>query len=163
MGRVLIARRLKPAEHSAVLIDPNVAADLMDGDPGRADPGRVIDLDKAWHGVHYLLTGTGSDASSELGLAVLGGEPVGDDVGYGPVRLLSPQQVGVVSAALGRLDGELVRSRFQTDRMRERGIYPDIWDEPGVLDDYLLPGLDDLVAFYVAAAAAGEAVLLAIV
>lgn len=50
-------------------------------------------------------------------------------MGYGPVRLLSPRQVGV----------------------------------PGVLDDYLLPALDDLIAFYSAAADAGEAVLLAII
>jgi len=158
----LVGRRLRPAEYSAVLIDPNIATDLMDGGPAEAVAGRSVDLDKAWHGVHFLLTGTAWEARSDLGMAVLGGEPLGDDLGYGPVRLLDPRGVSRVAAALAALDREEVRLRFDRVRLRALEIYPDIWDEPDVLEDYLLPNLDDLVAFYAQAAAAGEAVLLAV-
>jgi hypothetical protein len=162
MGMRLIARRLRPAEHSAVLIDPNVATDLMDDEAAGATPGRTVDLDKAWHGVHFLLTGTAWDTYTDLGMAVLGGDPLGDDLGYGPVRLLDPHQVSRVSAALAALCREQLRRRFDRAQLSALEIYPDIWDDPDVLDGYLLPNLDDLVTFYAEAAAGGEAVLLAI-
>jgi hypothetical protein len=158
----LLARRLRPAEHSAVLIDPNVATDLMDDESPDAAPGRSVDLDKAWHGIHFLLTGTAWETSTDLGLAVLGGEPLGDDLGYGPVRMLDPHQVDRVASALGRLSRDKLRLRFDRGRMRALEIYPDIWDEPEVLDEYLLSNLDDLAKFYAEASAGGEAVLLAI-
>lgn len=162
MGMALVGRRLKPTEHSAVLIDPQVATDLMDAEAGEMAPGRAVDLDKAWHGVHYLLTGSTGEDGTVLGMAVMGGDPLGDDLGYGPVRLLGPEQVRRVAAALAALDHEQVKLRFNRFALRALKIYPDIWNEPDVLEDYLLPNLDDLIAFYTEAAAAGEAVLLAV-
>ncbi|NUR82053.1 MAG: DUF1877 family protein [Terrabacter sp.] len=51
-----------------------------------------LDLDKSWHGIHFLLTGTDWSAgdAGAAGGAILGGRPVGEDDGYGPARLLEP-------------------------------------------------------------------------
>src|SRR5208283_579544 len=49
-----------------------------------AGKGADLSIDKAWHGVHYLLCGRavpGSDLASQV---VMGGTDVGDDLGYGP-------------------------------------------------------------------------------
>ena len=42
-------------------------------------------IDKAWHGVHFILANTVYEPTAPPGDAVLGGTPVGDDLGYGPV------------------------------------------------------------------------------
>jgi hypothetical protein len=65
--------------------------------------GRV-DLDKNWHILHYLLTGDVNPSNSALGSAILGGEEIGEDLGYGPARLLLPNRVAEISTALSDID-----------------------------------------------------------
>jgi hypothetical protein len=72
-------------------------------DDGDSEPPDSIDLDKAWHGIHYLLTGTAEGGDGPEALAILGGEEFGPDVGYGPARFLLPGDVKAVSDALARL------------------------------------------------------------
>lgn len=51
---------------------------------------RSLDLDKAWHGVHRLMTGSARPTADVASEAVFGGEPIGEDLGYGtPARLSS--------------------------------------------------------------------------
>ena len=89
------------------------------------DHEQVKDLEKAWHGLHYLLSGTvGEPDESALGRAVLGGTEVGEDFsGYGAARRFPPAEVGEVAAALGASDDE-VMGRFDPQRMAELQIYP---------------------------------------
>jgi hypothetical protein len=47
---------------------------------------QALDLEKSWHILHYLMTGH-IDDSDAPGNALVTGEPIGDDVGYGPARL----------------------------------------------------------------------------
>ena len=50
----------------------------------------MLSLEKAWHGVHYLLTGAAEPGPELRSQAVLGGVELGDDPegfsGYGPAR-----------------------------------------------------------------------------
>ncbi len=51
---------------------------LVDGE------GLDTDLDKSWHGLHYLFTQTVWEGEPPLNFIVCGGNPVGNiDVGYG--------------------------------------------------------------------------------
>ena len=52
MGMIFNARRLSAEELAAVLADPEKVGTLFQGGPDE------LDLDKAWHGLHYLLNGT---------------------------------------------------------------------------------------------------------
>src|ERR1051326_9098314 len=56
----------------------------------------VLSLDKAWHGVHYLLTGATEPGSDLRSQAVLGGIELGTDPegfsGYGPARYFHAAQ-----------------------------------------------------------------------
>ena len=56
----------------------------------------------------------------------------------------------------------MLAGRFDPDRMNGLGVYPEVWDEDGVLGDELAPAYERLVAFYRAAAEAGEVVLVAL-
>jgi hypothetical protein len=124
------------------------------------DDEAIVDLDKAWHGVHFLLTGTAWDPSPPLGLAIQGGRPIGPELHYGPARFLDAGQVEVVATALAAVDLEQIRERFDPTQFESQEIYPTgIWSEEDILDEYLLPNLRLLTDFYSAAAAKGATVV----
>lgn len=157
MGMVLTARRLTADE---ARLDPEELADLLL--EGEDEDARTVDLDKAWHAVHFLLTGTEWEVVGEAGQAVLGGEPVGEDLGTGPLRVVAAADVVTTSLALAALDEQELRGRYDPARMRELQIYPDVWDEEDVLDEYVLPAFRDLAGLYARAAAEQQAVVLLI-
>ena len=113
------------------------------------------DLDKAWHGIHYLLTGTAWEGSPPLRFLVAGGSAVGTvDVGYGPARALRSAEVKEVHAALEALTDEALRARFRPDDMMKLKIYPEIWDRDPADDDtlgYLMEHVATLRSFLRAA------------
>lgn len=112
------------------------------------------DLDKAWHGIHWLLTGSADGGDEPLCYLLAGGDPVGDvDVGYGPARALTSHQVAAWDDALSELSIEELARRFDPKAMLDAKIYPEIWARSisGQEDtlDYLLQayfGLRDFVA-----------------
>ena len=163
---VLIGRRVTADELRLVLDDPAQVSALLYGDLDDEDaemPDPELDLDKSWHGMHYLLTGTAWEVDEGAGAAILGGDEIGEDGGYGPARLLQPEAVRAVATALDAVDDETLRARFNPTMMMSAGIYPEIWtDDPEILDDYLMAYLDALRQFYRTAATHGQAVLLAI-
>jgi hypothetical protein len=161
MGMVMVARRLTSAELAGLRDEPGTAHELLADESGEAmDAGRLVDVDKAWHGIHFLLTGTAWEIGTPAANAVLGGRPIGEEVAYGPARLLEPDEVRDVAGAL--VDDATLRGRFDAARLQELEIYPNIWDEEDVLQEYVLPHYTALVEFYRKAAGDGSAVLLAI-
>lgn len=100
--------------------------------------GQSTDLDKAWHGIHYLLTGTSSDGDHPRNFLVSGGSDVGKiDVGYGPARTLTAMETREVNAALAALTDEHLRAKFNPKDMIAKQIYPEIWDRDPADDDTL--------------------------
>ena len=82
-----------------------------------------LDLGKSWHLLHYLLTGSAKEASPPLGNAILGGRPIGPDMGYGPARFLTPQEVREVAIALWEITADQLASRFDLAAIVRAGIY----------------------------------------
>jgi hypothetical protein len=69
----LIGRRLSAEELAAVRADPTMAQALLHGDLEGDEaelPDTALDLDKSWHGIHYLLTGTAWDVGEGAGAAI---------------------------------------------------------------------------------------------
>jgi hypothetical protein len=133
----------------------------LNPDDGDSDPPNFLEVDKAWHGIHYLLTGDPEGGSGPLALAVLGGKEVGDEVGYGPARFVMPEEVKAVATALEGIDEADFRTRFVPKEMAAAEIYPEvIWEREGAdalqyLVDYYIALLD----FYRAAANRGDGVI----
>jgi hypothetical protein len=97
-----------------------------------AEEGDEMDVEKAWHGLHYLLTGSDWEGEEPLCFLVTGGQEIGDiDVGYGPARALTSGQVRNWAEALAGISEEQLRERFDPVRMSELDIYPSIWNEGG--------------------------------
>lgn len=114
--------------------------------PPTAD--EATDLDKAWHGIHFLLTGSVWGGNEPFCYLVTGGTQVGAiDVGYGPARALRSDQVKRFHETLAPITHEFLRSRYDPAKMKEEDVYPSIWKEDVGALDYLLEYVDILRAF----------------
>ena len=60
-------------------------------------PAEQLNIDKDWHGLHFLLTGEPYPNETPLAKAILGGTEIGDDISFGPARYLTPADEGVNS------------------------------------------------------------------
>lgn len=142
--------------------DPSLMEDFLYPDDGDGEPEHSMDVDKAWHGIHFMLTGQSGGGEGPLALAVLGGEEVGEEMGYGPARFLSPEQVQTVVSALEKLTVEVFQKGFKPAEMSAAEIYPDvIWERDGQdALDYVSEYFQQLVVFYRETAARGEGAVL---
>ena len=91
--------------------------------PGDGRPAPVLDLHKSWHMLHYLFTGQAWEGSMPGGALLLGGEEVGEDMGYGPARALSPQDTANFAGFLAGLDVEKLAARLDMEAMARMEIY----------------------------------------
>jgi hypothetical protein len=137
----------------------------------RARPGSpvgaraVLSLEKAWHGVHYVLCGEVEAGPALLSQAVLGGAELGDDkkgfAGYGPPRYFTAAQVADLSQALSRpeLESEAA-ARFDAGRMSALSIYPG-WQPSDA--EWVMDAFRRLRDFYSDAAGQGRAMVTCLV
>jgi hypothetical protein len=126
-------------------------------------PDIRLDGDKEWHGIHYLLTGDPWSTEGPYGQVILGGEPIGPDLGYGPPRALNAEKVREIAARLQALPIDELKKRYSPSEMMRVGIYPNVWeiDGPDGLT-WLLEGYHRVVEFYVKAASQGKGMVLAL-
>lgn len=156
IGNVLA---ISPEQLAALIAEPELAESFVYPDDG-AERANHLDIDKAWHAIHYTLNGQAWEGEEPLSLVVLGGEEIGGDVGYGPARYLNPVQVRTVAQALAAITPEVFSARFNPAAMDAAEVYPQNWadDGPDGLD-YVLHHYNLLSSFYQAASDRGDAAL----
>lgn len=89
----------------------------------------TVDLDKAWHAIHFLLTGSPSETIFPLGFILGGGFQLGGD-DYDDVRYFTPEQVAIISSSLAEHPVEALLARYDGRAMGAADIYPSIWARP---------------------------------
>lgn len=130
------------------------------------DNESFLDLDKAWEGIFFLITGQSlAEAVGEEAplLGILMGPTEIDpdqDMGYGPATYITAEQTKEIYSAIKDLTKDELSANFDPSRMAEEGIYPDIWEDDENALEYLLDYLDDLKNFYKKAVENGEAVVM---
>lgn len=124
-------------------------------------------LDKMWHGLHFVLTGSPTAApiaGMPLSAAVFGSDTYdAGDGGY--ATTIASHHVAEVAAALRAVDRDALAATFEPQQLDEHDIYPaGIWldAERELLTGELRASLDALTAFYEAAQAQGLGVLVQI-
>lgn len=121
------------------------------------NPDAGLSLEKSWHSLHYLLTGTARETDSLVGKAILGGIEMGPDVGYGPARYLDATEVEKVANSLKAVSEDDLALRFDLKAMKTANIYACCdEDELGLAQGYFV----QLCDYYEKAAARGDAMLL---
>ncbi len=145
----------------------------------------MLDLDKSWHLLHFLLTGDPWGGEPPLKDAIIGGTEIGPDLGSGPAHVLTPVEVGGVASALAVVREADLRSRFRPEALEKAKIYPGLWmptpppaprglfrrraaaapdDAKHARDladflDFAMANFRALTSFYVAASRDGDAML----
>lgn len=123
----------------------------------------TLDLDKQWHALHAAITGTLWETGGPGGRAVLGGTEFGEDLGYGPSRLLTAAEVAQVAGELDAIGPEGFAAQIPNDALRSTELYPSgvEWTDPDERE-WLESSFDQLRAFYRSAADQGRAVVIVI-
>jgi len=122
--------------------------------------GAILDIHKGWNAVHFLITGNAHEPLPEVGAAVLGGIECGGDAGHGPARMIGPDDVAIIAAALEA--PEVVRKRFDPVALSRAGVYPGVWGDPADADElaqWIIGAYAEVRALYVGTAAKKWAVV----
>ncbi|SFZ70774.1 YfbM family protein [Chitinimonas taiwanensis] len=120
----------------------------------------VVDLDKAWHAIHFVLTGEQYGGAPPLANAVFGEAPIGEeDVGYGPALGTQAESVKQIAEAICAIEENDFRKRIDIPALSEAEIYPSIWDEGPEAADYITDYFKELQSFYKDAAQNNMAVI----
>ena len=129
----------------------------LDGPPQGV---RALDVDKAWHGIHFLLTGEGWTGRLPLGFIVSGGRGIGDvDVGYGPARGFTSGEVREIADALAPISREALLARWDAERIREADLYGVNPDDPDGESEYLGQHFEALKRFISELASEGRGMI----
>lgn len=114
----------------------------------REGEGLEESVDKAWQAIHFCLNGTEEEAEPPMDFLMDGGVPVGDvDVGLGPARVYTADQVADIVQTLSQLTDDDFLAGFKPEAMDD--IYPgSIWRE-NIEDnkEYLLSNYNEMRQF----------------
>ena len=126
-----------------------------------ADASERVALDKAWHAIHFLLTGSRLGGDEPLNFLVDEGTPVGEvDVGYGPARVLMSQQVQRIADALAHIEPSEIARRVDVKRFDQEAIYPGDWQRNGAGVDYVVSSYREMRDLIARTAAEGRGLIL---
>ena len=126
-----------------------------------------LDIDKAWGGILYLLTGkafaSGSpeDEVDSINRIFFSAQFFDEDmdVGYGPAHYLTPEQVAGINHKIASLTEADLKSHYDPEAMnKEEKLYPSLdWNEK--IFDYLYFHFQAFQSFFAIAASRGEAIV----
>lgn len=89
----------------------------------------LLDIDKMWDVLHFVLTGVSSCDPIEnnpLSEAVVGVRPLEGQDGF--IAYTEKERVAEILAALEAFDMEQAMATFSMDACKKAELYPDIWD-----------------------------------
>ena len=153
--------QLTETELNDVLSDSSILEEKAFKQEGQTN---LIDVDKTWEAIFFVLTGHGLSEIDEV-IAPLSwllcSEHVADeeqDFGYGPEYYLKPSEVRHLNEELNRVSTDDFKNRCNGIEVDRAGIYPEIWQENESLK-YLTENFEQLKNFYHLAAANGYAMV----
>lgn len=123
----------------------------------------LVDIDKAWDGIIFLLTGQGiANADHPLLRVLFSGQIIDEeqDLGYGPAHYLTSEQVAELNKEISKITMADLKQKYDPKKMMELEVYPTIWEqEGGEAFDYLSENFANLQQVYSDATKNGEAII----
>ncbi len=118
-----------------------------------------LDVDKAWHGIHFLLNGEVWSGKPPLDF-IVAGDPIGDvDVGYGPARGFVADQVRAIASALEPITADVLRGRFDPRAPGWAEVYPTHGSVDADALDYFVSHFEELRDFVLETAELGAGMI----
>ncbi len=161
-------RRVSEARLQALLAEPSTITEFLyeeESSPEAGDDAAFadLDIDKSWHALHFLMTGSALESRGNRGFLVAGGQEIGDeDVGYGPARGVTNAEVRAIAAELERVTPATLRVAYEANAMNAADIYPGGWPrdpEEAHFTDYFADYFEQMKDFIAGAAKEGEALV----
>lgn len=112
----------------------------------------LLDLDKMWDALHFVLTGVGSSEpikNNPLSEAAVGLVPIEDVEEY--LAYTEKSRVKDIVFALEHFDIEKAMENFSMEKCQKADLYPDIWDyeeEADEIKEELMDCFQNLKDFY---------------
>ncbi|MGB0870595.1 MAG: YfbM family protein [Flavobacteriales bacterium] len=161
MGMIINFLRIESDQLNIYKEDSSKLEDRIYNDEIDNDPN-FIDIDKSWDGIIFLLTGQNvENASGEMLKIIFSGNLIDEeqDLGYGPAHYLNSNEVTELNFKLKQINMEELKAKFDANKMKQIGVYPDIWDEGASAMEYLIDYFEDLRNFYSEAALNKQAII----
>lgn len=153
MGMVGAYMRVSAEELTGLLQEPDRFEQLLE------DEERQTDIDKAWHGLYFLLTGS-TDLDEidrhSLGKVVFGGDVIDEETG---IAYLTPEEVADLSTRLQFIELDALEARYDVTTMNEQELYPFEREWGREEKQYLLDQFDELKRVFAQAAREREALV----
>ena len=122
----------------------------------------LVDIDKSWDGVIFLLTGQSfATAENNLVRILFSGQLIDEeqDLGYGPAHYLTLEQVAELNNEISTITIADLKQKFNPKKMNELEVYPTIWDEGDDAFDYVADGFLTLQNVFAEATKNEEAII----
>jgi hypothetical protein len=164
MGMIGNYLRVSKDELEEYLNDSSKLEDRVYSEKNYPDKN-LMDVDKSWEGIFYLLNGqalaTSDEAAPPLSWTLLAPQEIdpNQDLGYGPATYTTIDQTREVSAALNGISADELKAKYDGKIMNELGIYPEVWDNNESLE-YLIDNYTSLKDFYYHAVKDSQAVII---
>ena len=156
MGMVVYLREVSPAQITELTQNPSNWEQFAFEE---AAPGELVDVDKAWHALHFMLTETSGPTDSPLNILSPSDDLYGaDEHGFGGFSLVSPSEMKAFSVALSELTDQAIAARYDPAAMVAEDIYlgDSFADEGDEGLTYIMQGIPDLRLFANRCAANGS-------
>ncbi len=90
----------------------------------------IFELNQAWHILHYLLSGSDAEGDWPSTFIMFGGQEIGQDLGYGPARLLTKELLDDVAKFLNTQSQQSLDTAYVTQNIEQAKIYWQVASEP---------------------------------
>jgi hypothetical protein len=152
-------RPASDAEIAQLLANPKDITRFLYG--ADASASEQVVLKKAWHAIHFVLTGSRLGGNEPLNFLVSEGTPVGEiDVGYGPARVLTSRQVKTIAQRLAEISPDNVAERVSLHELDEHQIYPGNWERDGLSVEYVVANYREMRNLFTRLAERGDGLVL---
>jgi Domain of unknown function (DUF1877) len=123
MGMVLYLRRITQGELSAIRENLSAFDEFM-FDQDAVDGGDVVDFDKAWHALHFMLTGSAGGTNSPLSLIINEYEKIGGDGEWDEgFSIIPADRLAAFQAEFKLLTDKELSARYSPQAMDDEQVY----------------------------------------
>ena len=161
MSMIFNFLRVTAAELDDYLNDSSLLEERIYNDEDEEGDPNQVDIDKAWAGIIFLLTGESFEHSTHpLLKAFFSGQEIDQeqDLGYGPGQYLTPDQVKEMNGQISEITIDELSSKYDPKKLSEAEVYPNVWEKDDMLS-YLTEYFETVQEVYAEAAAKDEAII----
>lgn len=125
---------------------------IIDIEENNRDLEIVLDIDKMWDALHFVLTGASASKpikDNRFSEAVLGNSPIEEVEEY--VAYTEKSRIKDIVLALDNFDIEKAMESFSIEKCKKANIYPNIWDygeESEEIEEELMDYFQNMKDFY---------------